>query len=126
MNKIYILQKDELGGELYRRIYLLIRKNRWTRQSIGAGIGLIGGLLSIIVGALLWPIVSLLAPGSFGSFLNRVEIVLFALFLPLLALGAYCLDLLEKSSPGFPLPIQSQFSGFERLIRLHPHQPNKN
>ncbi len=126
MDKTYVLQKDELRGELYQRIYLLIRKNRGTRQSIGAGLGLASGLLSIILGALLWTIVSLLAPGSFRSFLNGVETLLFALSLPLLALGAYCLDLLEMRAPSLPLPAKPQPDGFGRLSSLRAHTPDKN
>jgi hypothetical protein len=111
MNKTYTLLEDDIGGELYRRIYLLVRKNRWTRPSIGATMGLAGGMLSIILGALLWAvIVSHLASGSFGSFLNALEIVLFALSLPLLVLGTYCLDLLEKivESHGGQISAQSK------------------
>jgi hypothetical protein len=126
MNKIYVLQKDELRGELYQRIYLLIRKNRWTRQSIGASVGLAGGLLSIILGALLWPIVPLLAPGSFRSILNVVEIVFFALSLPLLSLGAYCLDLLEMRVPILPVPAESQPHKLVRWHRFRAQHPNKN
>ena len=126
MNKIYILPKDELGGELYRRICLLISKNRWTRQSIGAAFGLAGGMLSIILGAVLWAIIQLLAPGSFGSFLNGLEIVFFALALPLLALGAYCLDLLETKASILPLHAKSPPVGFERLLHLRPQHLHKN
>lgn len=127
MNKIYVLQKDELGGELYRRIYLLIRKNRWNRQSIGASLGLIGGLLSIILGSLLWAVVPFLMQGGFGSFLNSVEILFFALSLPLLALGVCCLDLLEKSPPLLPLPAGSDFkvSG-ERLSALQKERGRRH
>ena len=126
MNKTYTLREDEIGGGLYRRIYLLVRKNRWTRQAIGATTGLAGGMLSIILGALLWAVVvSLPAPGSFRSFLNVLEIVLFALSLPLLALGASCLDLLEKKPPILPLPAKSQPAGCERLIPFD-HNPHRN
>jgi hypothetical protein len=126
MNKIYVLQKDELQGELYQRVYLLIRKNLLTRPSIGASFGVGGGLLSIILGALLWAVVALLAPCSFRTLLNTVEIAFFALSLPLLALGAYCLDLLEKRTPFLPLPASSQPMGSGRLHRLRAQIPNKN
>jgi hypothetical protein len=126
MNKIYVLQKDELGGELYKRIYLLIRKNLWSRQSIGASVGLIGGLLSIILGSMLWAVVPFLMRGSFGSVLNAVEILFFALSLPLLALGVYCLDLLEKSPPILPLPAGSQLKTSGSYRRFHPQHPNNN
>lgn len=126
MNKNYVLQKDELRGELYKRIYLLIRENRWTRPSIGASLGVSGGLLSIILGTLLWVTVSLLAPGGFRSLLNAIEILFFALSLPLLALGAYCLDLLEKRAPFLPLPAGAQPVRSGRLHRLRAQTPNKN
>jgi hypothetical protein len=126
MNEIYVLQKDELGGELYRRIYMLIRKNSWTRQSIGASVGLTGGLLSIILGSLLWAIVSFLVRDGFGSFLNSVEILFFALSLPLLALGVYCLDLLEQRPPILPLPVGSRLKVAGRDQRFRPQHPNNN
>ena len=115
MNKIYVLHKDELRGELYRRVYRLIRKNLWTRQSIGAGVGVSGGLLSIIIGSFLWAEGSLLSPGSLRAFLNGAEIIFFALSLPLLALGAHYLDLLEIQAPILPLPANSQPDGSGRL-----------
>lgn len=126
MNKRYILRKDEPGGELYGRIHFLVRNNGWTRQSIGATLGVVGGTLSIILGALSWMVVYMLAPGRFESFLNTAEVVLFAFSLPLLALGACCLDLLEKSSPLLSLSTHSRFVCFERLVRLRPQQPDKN
>jgi hypothetical protein len=126
MNRIYVLPKDVLGEGIYRRIYLLIKKNRWDRAAVGAALGLAGGMLSIILGALLWAVVPLLAPVSHGSFLNVLEIVFFILPLPLLALGAYCLDLLEKSPPVIPLSAKSQPAGFENWHRLRPQRPHQN
>ena len=126
MNRIYVLPKDVLGEGIYRRIYLLIKKNRWDSAAIGATFGLVGGMLSIILGAMLWAVVPLLAPVSLGSFLNVLEIVFFILPLPLLALGAYCLDLLERKPPNLPLPVKSQPAGFESRHRLRPHRPHQN
>src|SRR5215212_5644613 len=102
MKRIYNLPKDELGEGFYRRIYLLIKKNRGDWATRLATFGLAGGMLSIILGAFLWAIAPLLAQGNFKSFLNVSEIVFFVLPLPLLALGAYCLDLLEKRPPILP------------------------
>lgn len=126
MNKIYTLRGDDMGDVLYRRIYLLIRKNGWTRQSISAAFGLAGGMLSIILGSLLWVTTPLLAPGSFASFLNVLEVVFFVLPLPLLALGAYCLDLLEKKPPLLPLQAGFQPAHLERLHRLRLRRPHNN
>jgi hypothetical protein len=118
MNEIYVLPKDELEGELYRRIYILIRKNRWTRQSMVATFGLAGEILSILLGLLFWIVVGFLTQGSIESFLALLSNLFFGLPLPLLALGAYCLDLLEKRSPMLPLPVNSQPAGFERWHHL--------
>jgi hypothetical protein len=120
------LPKDELGEGLYRRIYLLIKKNRGNWAARLAILGLAGGLLSIILGALVWAIVPLLVQGNFKTFLNISETVFFVLPLPLLALGAYCLDLLEKRPPILPLPVKSQLAGFKSPHRLRPQRPHRN
>ncbi|MGH9901349.1 MAG: hypothetical protein ACRD68_05935, partial [Pyrinomonadaceae bacterium] len=58
---------------------------------------------------LVWASVGLFAPaGTLGAFLDVAGTVLFVLPLPLLALGAYCLDLLEKKPPALPLPAESR------------------
>ena len=126
MNKTVLLTEDDSGEAFYRRIGLLIRNNRWAWATIGATFGLAGGMLSILLGALLWLTVSFLATGRFGSVLNVVEIFFFALTLPLLTLGAYCLDLLEKRPTLLPLPANSQVNALERWQHLRPKQPHNN
>ena len=126
MSKTYILREDDLGDVLYERIFLLIRKNRWAWQSIGAALGLAGGALSIILGALLWIIVRFLATGRMWTFLNAVEILSFVSTLPLLTLGAYCLDLLEKRLPVLPSPSGSQPVNLDLRHRLRSQHPNNN
>ena len=109
MNKINVLPKDELRGGIYQRLLLLMGKHRGTWQVAGAAVGLFGGLLSIVLAVLIWAVVGLIAPaGALGAFLDVAGTVLFILPLPLLALGAHCLDLLEKKAPAFPLPAASQ------------------
>ncbi len=99
MDKIYVLPEDELRGEIYRRILLLMGRNRGAWQASAAAVGLFGGLLAIVLGALDWAFVGLCAPaGALGSFLDAAGTILLILPLPLLALGASCLDLLEKMS----------------------------
>ena len=108
MNRIYTLPEDVLRGGIYRRILLLLDKNRWTWQSVVAACGLFGGLLCIVLGFLDWAVVGLVAPpGVLGRFLNAAGVVLFILPLPLMALGAHCLDLLEKKAPALPLPSEA-------------------
>ena len=121
MNRTYVLPKDELGEGFYRRIYLLIKKSRPDRTSVGAAWGLTGGLLSIALGALLWAVVSLLTPCGLRSFLNGLETLFFVLPLPLLAVGAYCLDLLEQRPPLLPLTTIS-----ERRQQFRPRRPHQN
>jgi hypothetical protein len=126
MKEIYTLRKDDLDGALYRRIILLIRKNQWTWQSTGATFGLALGMLAITTGILLWPFTRFLSPGNFSSYLNVLETVCFVVPFPLLALGAHCLDLLEKAPPVLPLRDKTQFDGSERVFRLRAQIPHRN
>jgi len=126
INKSCILPVDELPGELYGRIYLLIRKNRWSQPSFGAIFGLVGGMLSIILGLLLWAEAGVLPSGRFGAFLFMLSNLFFALPLPLLALGAHCLDLLEKMPPVLPLKTGFKPVCSERWQRLHAQRPHHN
>lgn len=123
MNKTYMLPEDDLGGEVYRRVYLLVNKNWGGWQSIGATIGLAGGVLSTPWALLLWAAVKFLTPSGIGTTLSLLSNVLFALSLPLLALGASCLDLLEKKPPVLPLPAESQPASPRRLHHLRPRNP---
>lgn len=124
--KIYILREDDLRGGLYRRIYLLVIKKRWAWQSLGATFGITGGMLSILLGLLLWAIVRFLAAGGSTLVLHAIEIICFVLPLPLLALGVHCLDLLEKEPPILPLPTKSQPADFRHQLRLRPLHPHNN
>ena len=118
MKKTYAPPEDDPRGEIYGRILLLMRKNRGSWQSVVAAAGLLGGTLSIALGALDWAAVGLLAPaGKLGSYLDTAGTVLFVLPLPLLLLGAHCLDLLEKKSPATPLPAETQTAAPRRVLR---------
>ena len=126
MNTIYVLPKDELGEGLYRRIHLLIKETRGGWDRIGAALGLAGGAVSIILGALLWVVVSLLAPCGLRSFLNVVETGFLVLPIPLLALASYCLDLLERRLLTSRSGAESRPAGFEGWRRLRPRRPHQN
>ena len=127
MDKIYVLPEDELRGEVYQRIFLLVGKNWGAWQSAAAVLSLFGGLLAIVLGALDWAFVGLFAPaGALGSFLYTSGTVLLVLPLPLLALGAFCLDLLEKKAPALPLPAQSRPAVSVRRHYRRPRHPHHN
>jgi hypothetical protein len=98
------IRRDEVWNEVYLRLYLLIKENKRTWASAAALFGLGGGFLAPIVGTLLNLIDWLRATGVAHSQFYKVSMVFYALTLPLLALGAHCLDLLEKKSPFLLLP----------------------
>lgn len=127
MNKIYALPEDDMRGEIHRRILLLVGKNWGSWQAVAAAVSLFGGLLAIVLGALDWAFVGLFAPaGSIGSFMDAAGTVLLVLPLPLLALGAFCLDLLEKKPPALPLPAEPRPAGTLRVHRRRPRHPHLN
>jgi hypothetical protein len=120
MNKTHALHEDELRGDIYREVLLLLGKNRGSWQSAAAALGLFGGLLAIVVGALDWAAAGLFAPpGALGAFMDEAGTLLLVLPLPLLALGAFCLDLLEEKPPALPLPSESRPAGAACARRPH-------
>jgi len=127
MKRIYVLPEDDLRGEMYRRILLLLGKNWRSWQSVVAAASLFGGLLAIVLGALDWAAVGLFSPsGALGSLLDTAGTVLLVVPLPLLALGAFCLDLLEKKSPSLPLPAESSPAVSARRHHRRPRHPHLN
>lgn len=118
MEKIYVLPEDELRGEIYKRILLLLGRGRGSWQASAAAVGLCGGLLSIVLGCLVWAAVGLFAPvGVLGSSLDVAGTVLFTLPLPLLALGAYCLDLLETDAAALPHRVEPRRDARPKALR---------
>ncbi len=102
MKNIHKSNEDEIWEGLYPQILFLIKKNKWTWQSVAALFGFGSAILSFIVGILL-PIAAFwLIPDGSDSTLKGISSVFLILILPLLALGAHCLDLLEKKSKDFP------------------------
>jgi len=100
MNRSEKSQEDEIWEGLYLRIPFLVKKNQWTRQSIGAVLGLGGGVVSFILTITLNGI-NWLLQGNLVPLLKEIDFVSLILVLPLLALGAHCLDLLEKECSEF-------------------------
>ena len=102
MNQYYELQED-LEWDLYEDMHRLIETNPWSWQSIGAVSGLGGCILSPVLGTLLIALTWFIHSERVVSYLNGVSIVLFALTIPLLGLGAHCLDLLDRKTAGVAL-----------------------
>jgi hypothetical protein len=127
MSKIYVLPEDDMRGEMFQRIVRLMWKNWGSWQSVVAAVSLFGGLLCVVLGGLDWAVVGLFAPaGALGSFMDTTGTVLLLLPLPLMALGAFCLDLLEKKPPALPLPAEPRPPVPARWHRLRPRHPHNN
>ncbi|MBA2524321.1 MAG: hypothetical protein H0V18_00865 [Pyrinomonadaceae bacterium] len=102
MNQDYELQED-LECDIYDRMQRLIEINPWAWQSIGAVSGLVGGILTPILGTLLIAVAWFIHSQWVVSSLNGLSIVCFVLTIPLLTFGAYCLDLLGRRTAGLSL-----------------------
>ncbi len=95
MNPDYQLQED-LDCDIYERVHRLVEVNPWAWQSIGAVSGLVGGVLSPVLGTLLIVFAWFTHSERVVSSLNVVSVGSFVLTIPLLTFGAHCLDLLER------------------------------
>jgi hypothetical protein len=67
-----------------------------TWKSIGAVFGLIAGLAAPILGSFFTVITWFADPAWHGLYLHSAATWLFVVTLPLLLVGAHCLDLLDK------------------------------
>jgi high-affinity Fe2+/Pb2+ permease len=72
---------------------------RWDCQSLGAIIGMAGGIIVAFLGSLL-TFGSWFMRGEIGRFEHVAGTVLLFLTIPLLVLGAHCLDLVERRKKG--------------------------
>lgn len=95
MRHDYELQGD-LECDIYERMHRLIEINPWAWQSIGAVSGLVGGVLTPVLGTLLIIFAWFIHSERVVSSLNVLSIGSFVLTIPLLTFGAHCLDLLER------------------------------
>ena len=102
MNQDYALQED-LEWDIFEEMHRLIEINPWAWQSIGAVSGLVGGVLSPVLGTLLIAVTWFIDSERIVSSLNDLSIVSFVLTIPLLTFGAHCLDLLERKAAQRPL-----------------------
>jgi hypothetical protein len=120
--------RDRTGDDPFERIGSLIGKSPRTWPSIGAVLGLAGGILAPASGTLLTIISWLTGQQRASLYLSRLSTTLLFLTIPLLALGAHCLDMLEARgatpSPsaatllggGIPVGAGAVFSGDGRHV----------
>jgi hypothetical protein len=93
---------DESPGEWeetesrLKSFYVWTRRAGWTWQAFGAVSGLGGGVLAAAVGALLSAVALVRGDESGGLSLHSVGSILLLSMIPLLVMGAHCLDLLDK------------------------------
>lgn len=76
-------------------VYRFINES-WTWKNYAALFGLGGGLLAPIFGSILTMISWFADPEWHGLSMHRAATTLFVLSMPLLLLGAHCLDLLDR------------------------------
>ena len=90
---------DEFAGRyndlLPDRLRAVFRCHGWTMKSTGACVGLVGGVIAPLVGLTLTALASFIGDWH-GFHLGRDGTILLFLTIPLLILGAHCLDLLDK------------------------------
>ena len=93
MTPEYSLQKMKLKPS---RLMEQMRVHGWTWKSGGAVCGLCFGIISPLIASVLTAIAWFTGPEWHGLSLHRDGTVLFFLSIPLLILGAHCLDLADK------------------------------
>jgi hypothetical protein len=79
-----------------RELYVASRSAGWTWQAAGTVAGLAGGMIAASLGALLSAVAWLRGDETSGLSLHGTGSVLLLSTIPLLVVGAHCLDLLEK------------------------------
>jgi hypothetical protein len=110
MGQDYELQED-LESDIYEQMHSLVEANPWAWQSIGAVSGLVGGILSPVLGTLLITVTWFIHSEGVVYSLNVLSIVSFVLTIPLLTFGARCLDLLERNTVHLSLTEEQQVKG---------------
>ena len=79
-----------------KELYLWTRRTGWTWQAVGAAAGLGGGVLAAAAGSLLSALAWAHGDQSSGLSQHGVGSILLLSTIPLLVIGAHCLDLLDR------------------------------
>ena len=94
-DKESLRELKETEGHL-KELYLWTCRGGWMWQAVGAVSGLGGGVLAAAVGALLSVVAWMRGDESGGLSLHGVGSIFLLSMIPLLIIGAHCLDLLDK------------------------------
>ena len=97
MASAHALQKTELTPS---SIIAELRCHGWTLKTCSAAFGFCGGVCAGVLGSILAAIVWFTGAVWHGHSLQRLSTILLFLTIPLLVLGAHCLDLLDKEREG--------------------------
>jgi hypothetical protein len=128
VNNYLDTSREQTRDDPFERIGSLVGKSPRTWPSIGAVLGLAGGILAPASGTLLAVVSWLTGQQRASLYLSRLSTTLLFLTIPLLALGAHCLDMLEARaatpSPsattllggGIPVGAGAVFSGDGRHV----------
>ncbi len=104
MTTSYASLERETEIDLYQEVERLIKKNKRAWQAVLAVLGLAGGLIAPILGATADVVTWFVHSQSVNSYLHAASIVFCALTMPLLILGAFCLDALKAKTAKRPAP----------------------
>jgi hypothetical protein len=77
-----------------------LRRHGWSLKTLGAAVGLFGGIVVAVVACALTIVCWVTHSTWHGPLLQRSCTVLFFLMIPLLVFGAHCLDLLDGPNEG--------------------------
>ncbi len=123
MNRDGELLKEQTEDTVrLRKLYFGARQGLWTWQASGAMFGLAGGAGAAILGAALLFVAWIGGDHSEGLSLHGLGNILLLSTIPLLILGACCLDLLEKQKEKSEPPITDDIKKAARM-NSHPALP---
>lgn len=87
-----------------------VGKRVWTWHDTGTVFGFTGGFLTVFFGTVFTITGWLARSAAWGAFFQRFATVLFLLTIPLLILGAHCLDLADSKKSKLPSRAEALFS----------------
>lgn len=97
MSMTYDEFKKSTVGRPEQRLAYRSQSYVWNRRSLGAVCGLAGGVIAALLGSLLTASAWFTSGGGGGnSSVHTLGAILLFLTIPLLVLGAHCLDLMDK------------------------------